>query len=457
LSEVSLQRKLGLSAVLAIVIGDMIGSGIFFTPGELARVASAEWQVFFIWSLCGLITLCGALTLAELATLLPRPGVYYHTLNEAYGPFAGFLQGWVQILISGPGSIAGIAILFGEFASQVFGTENPQARLIWGVGAIVFFVLVNLRGATWGGRTQVVLTSAKLVGLAALIGGGIFVADGAPPTVATEGVANDSDALGVLRFIGLGIAIVFFTYDGWIDATHVAGEVKNPRRVFPLAMTVGVLTITVVYLLVNIAFLRVVPLEQMQADPGRVASTVAGAAFGDIGAVAVNTLMWVSIFGALGGLVMTLPRLCYATVSDYVPHADGTVVGPAFRGIAFVSPKTSVPTGALIFVGAAAIAALLFFGSFARITSFIVVPLQALSMLMVSTVFILRPRLATAESFRTPGFPVVPIVYIVVVGLLLVSANVYNPLHRLIGVGLAAAAAPFYFYLTKPRRVRKQP
>jgi APA family basic amino acid/polyamine antiporter len=99
----SLQRKLGLSAVLAIVVGDMIGSGIFFTPGELARVATAEWQVYFIWGLCGLITLCGALTLAELATLLPRAGVYYHTLNEAYGPFAGFLQGWVQILISGLG------------------------------------------------------------------------------------------------------------------------------------------------------------------------------------------------------------------------------------------------------------------------------------------------------------------------------------------------------------------
>ena len=445
----SLQRKLGLTAVLAIVIGDMIGSGIFFTPGELARVATAEWQVYFIWGLCGLITLCGALTLAELATLLPRAGVYYHTLNEAYGPFAGFLQGWVQILISGPGSVAGIAILFGELASQVFGTESPQMRLVWGTGAIVFFVVVNLRGASWGGRTQIVLTAAKLLGLALLIIGGIFIASPAPVVTANVVGAQEFGLAGTLKFIGLGVAIVFFTYDGWIDATHVAGEVRNPRRNFPLAMSIGVILITTVYLLVNYAFLRVVPLDEMRANPTLVASTVAEAAFGGIGVVTVNTLMWISIFGALGGLIMTLPRLCYATVSDYVKPAAGTVVGPFFRALARLSPGTAVPSGALLFVGAAAIVALLFFGSFSRIVNFILVPLQLISMLMISTVFILRPRLAGPDSFRTPGYPVVPVVYIAVVGVLLISAVVYNPVDSLIGVALTMAAIPFYFYLRK--------
>ena len=447
----SLQRKLGLSAVLAIVVGDMIGSGIFFTPGELARIASAQWQVYFIWGLCGLITLCGALTLAELATLLPRAGVYYHTLNEAYGPFAGFLQGWVQILISGPGSIAGIAILFGELASQVFGTDAPYMRLVWGAGAIVFFVLVNLRGASWGGRTQIVLTGAKLLGLALLIVGGIFIAAPAPDAAASAAGEHVQSLAGTLKFIGLGVAIVFFTYDGWIDATHVAGEVKNPRRNFPLAMSIGVITITSVYLLVNYAFLRVMPLDAMRANPTLVASTVAGAAFGEVGAVIVNTLMWISIFGALGGLIMTLPRLCYATVSDYVAPTAGTLVGPFFRSLAHLSPRTNVPAGALIFVGAAAIVALLFFGSFSRIVSFILVPLQLISMLMISTVFVLRPRLATPDSFRTPGYPWVPIIYIAVVGVLLLSALVYNPLDSLIGIALTLAAIPFYRSINRGR------
>lgn len=443
--------------MLAIVAGDMIGSGIFFTPGELAVLAASEWQVYFIWTLCGLITLCGALTLAELATLLPRAGVYYHTLNEAYGPFAGFLQGWVQILVSGPGSVAGIAILFGELASQVFGTDSPEMRLIWGAGAIVFFVLVNLRGASWGGRTQIVLTSAKLMGLMLLIVGGIFFA---VPATDFANNAVDGPKPGIaatLNFIGLGVAIVFFTYDGWIDATHIAGEVKNPRRNFPLAMTIGVVAITIIYLLVNYAFLRVMPLEQMRANPNSVASTVAQAAFGQRGVVIINTLMWVSIFGALGGLIMTLPRLCYATVSDYVKPAAGTAIAPFFRTLAHVSPRTSVPSGSLIFVGAAAIIALYFFGSFSRIVSFILIPLQCISMLMVSTVFILRPRLATAESFRTPGYPWVPAVYIVVVGILLLSAVIYNPVDSLIGVGLTLVSVPVYYYLQRSRATGSPP
>jgi APA family basic amino acid/polyamine antiporter len=445
----SLRRKLGFSAVLAIVIGDTIGSGIFFTPGELARVAYAEWQVYFIWGLCGLITLCGALTLAELATLLPRAGVYYHSLNEAYGPFAGFLQGWVQILISGPGSVAGVAILFGELASQVFGTAAPQMRLVWAAGAIVFFVLINLRGVSWGGRTQIFLTGTKLIGLALLIIGGIFIATPAADTAASVAGTEQQGLGGILRFVGLGVAIVFFTYDGWIDATHVAGEVRNPRRNFPLAMGIGVTLITIVYLLVNHAFLRVMPLDEMRASPTLVASTVAEAAFGDAGAAAVNTLMWISIFGALGGLIMTLPRLCYATVSDYVAPATGTIVGPFFQALARLSPRTAVPSGALLFVGAAAIVALLFFGSFSRIVNFILVPLQFISMLMVSTVFILRPRLATPESFRTPAYPLLPAIYIAVVGVLLISAIVYNPIDSLIGVALTMVALPFYYLLRR--------
>jgi APA family basic amino acid/polyamine antiporter len=444
-----LKRKLGLPVVLAIVVGNMIGSGIFFTPGELARVASTEWQILFIWTLCGLITLFGALTLAELATLLPRAGVFYHTLNEAYGSFAGFLQGWIQILISGPGSVAGIAILFGELASQVFGTDGSQARIIWGVAAIIFFVLVNLRGVSWGGQTQIVLTAAKILGLVLLIAGGLFYASPASDGVTTPASSAGLELNGLLRFVGLGVAIVFFTYDGWIDATHIAGEVRNPNRTFPRAMVLGVVTITIVYLLVNLAFLRVVPVHEMQANPGGVASTVASEAFGDIGATAINVLMWVSIFGALGGLIMTLPRLVYATASDYVERTAGTATGTFFRGIAFISPRTSVPAGATLFVGVAAIAALLFFGSFSRIVNFVLVPLQALSMLMISTIFILRPRLATPRTFRTPGYPWIPLIYIVVVGTLLVSAIVYNPLDTLLGLGLALAAVPFYVYLKK--------
>ncbi len=446
----TLQRKLGLTAVLAVVIGDMIGSGIFFTPGELAAVATSEWQVYFFWALCGFITLCGALTLAELSALIPKAGVSYHALTEAYGPFAGFMQAWMMVLVSGPGAIAGVAILFGELANQVFGSGASGMQLTWAVAAILFFALINLRGAEWGGRTQIVLTSIKIAGLVALIIGGVFIATpaAAPPIVA-DTAGGEQGLIGFLRFVGLGVAIVLFTYDGWIDASNVAGEVKNPDRNFPLAMGAGVILIVLIYLLVNYAFLRVVPLEEMRANPTLVALMVAEAAFGEVGGATLSILMWISIFGALGGLIMTLPRLFYAAASEYVDRADNTRMRPIFRAMAHLSPTHAVPSGAILFAAGISIAALFFFGSFSRIVTFFVVPFQFMNILMVSSIFILRPRLSRPDSFRLPAYPLVPAIFIVVMFLFMVAALIYNPLDSLIGVALTLAGAPVYAMLAR--------
>jgi APA family basic amino acid/polyamine antiporter len=444
-----LQRKLGLSAVLAVVMGDMIGSGIFFTPGELAAVATADWQVYFFWGLCGFITLCGALTLAELSTLLPQAGVSYHALTRAYGPFAGFMQAWMMVLVSGPGAIAGVAILFGELANQVFGRGASGMQLAWAAGAIVFFALVNLRGAEWGGRTQVLLTAVKVVGLVALIVGGIMLAAPAPVSPGADTAAGAGGLIGFARFAGLGVAIVLFTYDGWIDASNIAGEVRNPRRNFPVAMGVGVVVITLIYLLVNYAFLRVVPLADMRSNPTLVATTVAEAAFGETGGHALSVLMWISIFGALGGLIMTLPRLFYAAAVEYAGRAEGTRLAPFFRALSFFSAARSVPAGAILFAAGVSVAALFFFGSFSRIVTFFVVPFQFMNILMVSSIFVLRPKLSGPDSFRLPGYPVIPAIFILVMSLFLVAALVYNPLDSLVGIALTLAGAPVYRVLAR--------
>ena len=443
----TLRRKLGFSTVLAVVMGDMLGSGIFFTPGQLAAVVTAEWQVYAFWLLCGLITLCGALTLGELAALLPRAGVTYHALTEAYGPFAGFMQAWILVLVSGPGAIAGVAILFGELAGDVFGTGGRHAILAWATGAILFFVLVNLRGAEWGGATQVVLTAIKVTGLAALIYGGLVIAAPAPPS-GGDSLAPEGSLVDLVRIVGLGVAIVLFTYDGWIDASHIAGEVRHAERNFPLAMGTGVLAITLVYLLVNFAFLRVVPLDAMREAPTLVAPLVAEAAFGGNGRTLLAAFMTLSIFGALGGLVMTLPRIYYAAASEYVGRAGGTALGPAFRAVAWVSPGSAVPAGAVLTGSALAILALFFFGSFSRIVTFFVVPFQFMNILMVSAIYRLRPRLGRS-GLGLPGYPVVPAVFIVVMAMFLVAALVYNPLESLVGAGLTLAGVPVYRILAR--------
>ena len=170
----------------------MIGSGIFFTPGQLATVATSEWQVYFFWALCGFITFCGAITLGEISSLLPRAGVIYHALTEAYGPFAGFMQAWMMVLVSGPGAIAGVAILFGELVNNALGSQSGNAQLAWASAAILFFAAINLRGAEWGGRTQIVLTAVKIIGLLALVGGGILLATPAN----TESLSPIADGQG---------------------------------------------------------------------------------------------------------------------------------------------------------------------------------------------------------------------------------------------------------------------
>jgi APA family basic amino acid/polyamine antiporter len=322
-----MKRNLGLAAVLAVVMGDMIGSGIFFTPGQLAVVAQYNWQVYFFWALCGAITLCGALTLAEISTLLPRSGASYHALREAFGPFVAFMQAWIMILISGPGAIAGVAILFGEFANRILESSGlVLSPIFWAVLAIFFFTIINLRGAALSGGTQVLLTVVKITGLIALIIGALFLADPiAQPGSASLVQDGNFSLLALFQFIGAGVAIVLFTYDGWIDASNVAGEVRNPNRNFPLAMGAGVIVITCIYLLVNYAFLQVVTLEMMREQPATVAASVAIASFGKLGGEFLNIFIWISIFGALGGLIMTLPRLYYAAASEYQESARGTL------------------------------------------------------------------------------------------------------------------------------------
>jgi APA family basic amino acid/polyamine antiporter len=154
MNSASLQRKLGLAAVAAIVAGDMLGSGIFFAPGELAVVARANWQIYFFWALAGVIVLCGALTLAELTVQLPKAGATFHIIHEGFGPFWAFLKIWVEMFISGPGSVAGGAILFGEFLTYFV----PISPVVAGTAGIIFFTIINLLGVQWGGRTQITIT-----------------------------------------------------------------------------------------------------------------------------------------------------------------------------------------------------------------------------------------------------------------------------------------------------------
>ena len=446
----ALKRQLGLAAVVAVVVGDMLGSGVFFTPGELAAVAEAPWQVYLFWGLCGMITLCGALTLAELTSLLPRAGASYHIIREGFGPFWAFLKIWIEMWVSGPGSVAGLAVVLGEFVVRLLGDRSAVSAPAWGALAIAAFAAINLLGIQWGGRAQIALTSIKLVGLLFLVGGSLLLTD-AVASPAGPAAASGASLLGLVRLVGLGVAVVLFSYDGWVDVTHVAGEVSEPRKNLPLGLGLGVFGVTLLYLIVNHAYLRVVPLEAMRAAPNTVATTVALAAFGPAGGQVLNGLMMVSILGALGGLVMTLPRLYYAAAAQYAEPAAGRS-NSFFRALAWISSK-SVPAGSVLFSAALSIAALFVFGTFRRLVTFFVVPVHVVNILMVASVFRLRRAAPPTDAhFLTPGYPFVPAAYILVLLLFLVSAVVYNPLETFIGVAMTATGIPVYLWISRSPR-----
>lgn len=327
---VALRRRLGLGAVMAVIMGDMLGSGIFFTPGELASLAERPWQVYFIWGASGLIVLCGALTLGELISILPKAGASYHIIKAGFGPFWGFVKVWMEVWVTLPGSVAGVAIVFGDFAIRFMGDRSWGDATAWGITAIAVFAAINLLGVHWGGRTQIALTATKIVGLLLLVLGSFWLAEPVPAPAAPAAEAGVS-FLALLRFIGLGIAAVLFTYDGWTDVSHVAGEVVEPEKNLPRGLALGVAGITVLYLLVNMAYLRVVPLEAMQNESTTVATTVAMRTFGPVGGSLVTGLIMLSIFGALGGLVMTAPRLVYAAAAQYKEDTRGRSGSFIFR------------------------------------------------------------------------------------------------------------------------------
>ncbi len=371
----------------ALVVGDILGAGIFFTPGEVASVAESPWQVYFLWGLCGGITLCGVLTVAELTTLVPQAGASYHVIGEAFGPFAAFVKIWVEMWC----------------------------------------------GVRWGGRTQILLTVLKIIGVLALVTGSLILTAPAAPTAAEAAKGHAATLLGLVGLVGLGVPAVLFTYDGWLDVTHVAGEVRQPARHLPLALGLGVGGLTLLYLVVNHAYLRVVPLEAMRTTPTTaVATTVARAAFGTTGGQILNVLIIVSILGALGGLVMTLPRLYYAAAAQYREVTAPRRVSHFFRALAWVPVRTAVPAG---------------------IVTYFVVPVHVVNILLVASVFRLRRRLAAAAgAYRTPGYPLVPAMYIFVLALLLASAIAYNPLDTLFGVAMTATGLPVYLWIRAPGR-----
>lgn len=463
--------SLGLFSTIMLVIGGVIGSGIFRKPGVMAaQLGSPEW-LLLVWLLAGVITLFGALTNAEIASMIPETGGQYVYFQRMYGPFFAFLYGWAIFVVVQSASISAVAYVFAEYATQFvalpeaspelahwsfhlpfIGDVTPLRELgVKGLAAALIAVLtvVNFLGVRFGGLLQNIFTIGKVAAMLLLVLGAFLLPTGG--TTANLITPSGTHQLGGLALVaGIAAALqgAFWAYDGWNKLTYIAGEVKQPQRNIPLGLFWGMLAVTAVYLIINVAYAYVLPVDEM-AKSKLVAADVAERMFSG-GGRWVAALVMVSTFGTTNAIILATARLYYS-----MAHAG---VFPKVMGT--LHPRHHTPSGSLWVQGVWSIL-LLFSGTFDTLTDTLIFVSWIFYAAGAYGVFVLRRREPDApRAYRVPGYPVVPWVFIIF-SLLYLGFTVYNDLvayraavaagqpamiNSAFGVALVLVGTPIYWF-----------
>jgi len=444
-----LRRSLGVTDCTLLVIGAMVGTGIFLTTGSVAEALPSPWLILLAWLLGGVFALCGALTYAELGACFPRAGGHYVYMREAYGPLCGFLDGWLSFAVSFPCSIAFMAVGISQYLSYFFGVfaaDNVLAQIsglgvtvtihgghIPALACVVGLTAVNCLALRVGSSTQNALTVLKivcLVGLTALglaCGKGAFSRLGAHPSGLT--------GAGILPGLAGALIGVSFAYFGWDAATYMAAEARQPQRTLPRALARGTIIVIALYLVFNLALLYLVPVAKMPGS-ANIAQDAAAVVVGRAGAAVVSVVIIVCIVGALNATIMIGPRIYYAMAKD----------GLFFRSLARAHPRFRVPATAMIVQGIWT-CAIIITSTFASILIYSVFALLVLSTATAAAVFVLRARRPDiARPYRTWGYPVVPAIYCLGSLGILVNMLIHDPHQSAWSLVAVALGIPIYLY-----------
>ncbi len=469
----ALERVMGPITGVAVVIGTVIGSGVFKKPQLIAQNAPYFGLAALAWAGTGLFILLGALAYAEVAVLYPRAGGNYVFLREAYGRLAGFLWGWVDFWIIRAASIAALATIFTESLHDVLRDPTFQQAVglapgdvlgVWAqkgltVGVIVALAAVNVRGVKWGGGLQVVVTVVKVASLAAIVAAPFLLwALLRPDSLVAPRLAHLAPTWpatwAAVPIAGLGTAFlgVYWAYNGWMNITPVAEEVRDPRRNIPLALTAGVGTIILLYVGANLAYYLILPGPEIAAVKDTTVATVFSMRLlGPLGAAVASAAVMCSVFGALNGNLLIGPRLLYAMGRDrLVPDALQTI--DARSHTPALATWVLAAWSCLLVLGVAALnRSGVFAGKpldFDLLTDFAMFGSLTFETLAVLSIFVFRFRLPNVERpYRCPGYPVVPLLYVVLPAFVLTSMAMTQTLEVTVGLGFIAAGAAVYFVL----------
>jgi len=437
-----LPRRLGLWSAVAVVVGSTIGSGIFRTPAAIAQRVDDVPLFLLSWVLGGAVTLCGALTYAELAALFPRSGGIYVFIREAFGPLPAFLFGWAELLIIRPGAYGAISITSAAYTLRVLGLD-PAATAVSVAGQAVraeqllaaLFVLlvavVNYVGIHRAAIVQNVSTALKVGALALLVVLGFALGGG--QGLGAGAMLAQRAAVGLSPFL-LAMVAILWAYDGWGDLAFVGGEVKDPQRNLPRAMFIGTGSVVALYLAANLVYLHLIPIQQVKGAE-LVAADVARMLLGGAGLIAVSAAVAVSTFGTLNGSMMTAPRIFFAMAED----------GVFPKAITRVDPRTGAPTGAIVLAGCLG-ALFVLVRRFTELADQFIIGIWPFYALAVAAVFVLRRRRPDLErGYRTWGYPVVPLVFLLGAVFLLGNYLVSETPAFALDVGIILSGIPAYY------------
>src|SRR6516162_10191062 len=422
----ALLRELGVSQASAIVVGTIIGSGIFLVPAEMMQAVGSARLLYLAWTVGGVLSMAGAITYAELGAMKPQAGGEYVYIRDAYGPLPAFLYAWTWFVVAKPGSVAtiatGIVRILGTFPALAFFNE-PLLRVpivmsygqLVAICAAVFITWLNYIGVKKAGEFQLVFTVLKVVMIAGVAFVGFTAASGTWRNFSTHFAGATG---GVAGFMAALVAALW-AYDGWNDLNMVSGEIKHPERTIPIALIAGVGIVAVLYMLNNAAVQYVLPADQI-ATSQRPSSDATAIAIGASGAAIVSLGMALSMLVGLNGTIMSGARVPYALARD----------GYFFQAMADVHPRFHTPSMALIAQLVLSIVLLLFAGNFRELFSLTIFAEWLFYMIATSTVFVLRWREPCApRPYRTWGYPLVPAVFVIVAAALLYysfAANLRN-------------------------------
>ncbi|MDF2884362.1 MAG: amino acid permease [Clostridiaceae bacterium] len=431
----TLKREIGLLGAITMVIGVVIGSGIFFKASTVFKNAGTPALGILAWLVGGVITMASALTVAEIAAAIPKTGGVFAYLKELYGEKWAFLYGWVQSLIYVPGVAAALSIVFVTQATYFVPMTAMQQKLL-AIFMLFFIMIINILSTKLGSKVQVVSTIAKLIPIFVIIIFGFINGK-------ANGFSSPSINGGSIGAAGFGAAMLgtLWAYDGWINVGNIAGELKNPKKDLPKSIILGLTTAIIVYILINIALVNIMPVSNIIAS-NKPASDAAVVLFGKGGASLIAAGIMISIFGALNGYLLTGVRVPFAMAQDNLFPA------PEFFGK--VNEKFQTPFNAFIFVIILA-SLYVFSGSFDTLTNLVVFVMWIFFVMTVIGIFILRKHHKHLDnsSYHVPLYPITPIIGIVGGIYIIINTLFTDTTYSLYGLGITLIGLPVYFYIKK--------